>query len=569
MLLCVSSHATDFDDISVKIESVTESRSSSGYDEYRVTISNRSLTKSHRVTVEIYGGAYRDFVGAIKRSVDVAPNATVTVSIFKPQGSVSLGWGIVIDGKRQNEGMDVDVSRTSAMISHSQNEYYTLISRNVEKIDLMNDAGVVEGFKSASGESDVAYLAYKSPMSEWSGNWIGYSGFDAMFITAEEMREAPESVRAALLRYVECGGAMVLIGQWDVPKSWQAWRKTAPGNNETYYSVGFGRIVMIDAARVKQILPAVWGDIKQGWKGPRHSRKVYYDVADINKDFSVVDRIGIPVRGLFVLMLAFVIVIGPVNLIWLARKRKKIWMLWTVPAISLLTCLAVTGFALFGEGVSATARTESLTILDESGRRATTIGWAAFYSPITQSEGLHFSYDTELTPVMPEAWSYQSGASRTFDFSNDQHLDSGWVMARIPAYFRFRKSETRRERLTIKQAGTDSVEIVNGLGADIRQVWVADRSGKIYKAENVRAGAPATLSLTGLRIGMDDLREPFRDANWPEKMKYIEQNAAQYLTPGTYLAALDASPFVEDGLKDVKSRKAHTLVYGISAEAER
>jgi hypothetical protein len=210
-----------------------------------------------------------------------------------------------------------------------------------------------------------------------------------------------------------------------------------------------------------------------------------------------------------------------------------------------------------------------LTILDEASHRATTIGWAAFYSPITQSGGLHFSYDTELTPVMPETWAYQNGGNRTFDFSVDQHLDSGWITARIPAYFRFRKSETRRERLTIKRSGTSSVDIVNGLGADIRRLWVADRSGKIYKAENIRAGAQATLSTADLQAGRDDLREPFRDGNWLEKMKYMEQNAAQYLIPGSYLAVLDASPFVEEGLKDVKTRKARSLVYGVSAEGER
>ncbi len=49
-----------------------------------------------------------------------------------------------------------------------------------------------------------------------------------------------------------------------------------------------------------------------------------------------------------------------------------------------------------------------------------------------------------------------------------------------------------------------------------------------------------------------------------------EQSPAQYLMPGCYLAVLDSSPFVEAGLSNVKTRKAHSLVYGISpAEVER
>lgn len=585
-------YATDYSDVSVKIESVTEAHSSSGYDEYRATIINRSPAKSHRVTVEMYGGSYTGIVGAIRRTVEVAPSAAVTVSLFYPQSSAGSGWLVTIDGTRQEEVAPIDTSRTSAWISHSQNTYYLIVSRNVEKSGLMSDAAVVEGFKSASGEDEVAYLAYKSPMKEWSANWLGYSGFDAVIVTAEELREAPEGVRSALWRYVECGGLLLVIGMLEIPKQWQSRRvgiiEAEDESDETKkialslskeaqsYAVGFGQVIMIEADGVKRIIPAQWEAIKLGWKGSRPTGKNYYDIADINREFSVVDRIGIPVRGLFVLMLAFVVVIGPINLIWLARRRKKIWMLWTVPAIALVTCLAVAGFALLGEGVSATSRVEALTILDESSHRATTIGWMAFYSPITPGEGLHFGYDTELIPAMPESWKYRGGGygDRRIDFSNNQHLDAGWITARVPVYFRFRKNETRRERLTVRQAGPtekDSISLVNGLGADIQKLWFADRGGKIHGVTDVSAGAQANLKLMNLQAAGEGvgLREIFGADDWLAKMALAEQNPERYLTPGAYLAVIEASPFVEEGLKDVRTRKARTLVYGISAEAER
>src|SRR5262249_36640730 len=309
-------------------------------------------------------------------------------------------------------------SRTSAWVAHPQDNFYALSSRDVEKLGLMNDPVVLEGFKNASGESDVGYLSYKSPVSEWSGNWLGYSGFDAVALTAGELREAPEEARSALWRYAECGGSLLIIGEWEIPKHWQSRRVNAVEAQEEVdaskkfslalspktqtYNVGFGRVTMVDAASAKSLLPAQWRAIKFGWQGSRPAQKNYNDIANINKGFPVIERIGIPVRGLFVLMLAFVVVIGPVNLLWLARRRKKIWMLWTVPAIALVTCLAITGFALLGEGVSATSRVEAFTILDESSRRAFSIGWTAFYAPLTPGDGLRFSYVTELTPVTPD-----------------------------------------------------------------------------------------------------------------------------------------------------------------------
>src|SRR5262245_21643572 len=201
LLMAVSAYATDYGDISVKVETVTDAHSSSGYNEYRVTVINRSQAKSHRVMVGMYSDSYGGAIRNVRRAIDAAPSSAATFSMYKPEGSDVGAWLVFIDGKRQEETVSIDASRTSAWISHSQNSFYALSSRDVEKMGLMNDPAVVEGFNTGAGESDVAYLSYKSPISEWSGNWLGYSGFDVVALTAEELREAPEAVRSALWRF--------------------------------------------------------------------------------------------------------------------------------------------------------------------------------------------------------------------------------------------------------------------------------------------------------------------------------------------------------------------------------
>jgi hypothetical protein len=587
-LVSISAYAADYGDISVRVETITAGLSGNGYGEYRATVINRSPAKPHLVTIELLSGAYGED-GVVRRTVEIAPSSTATVALFKLQTVYSHEANVLIDGTRQDAPVEIDISRTNAWVSRSQNAFFLLVSRSIEQSGLMNSAAVVEGFKNAKGENDVAHLAYPAPMPEWSASWLGYSSFDGVIVTPDELRAAPEGVRSALLRYVECGGSLVVIGEWEAPKQWQARReavshvkesKEEPGklvagsksNWQTCF-VGFGELIVTGALEPKLITPAEWAIIKDGWKNSRPENKTYYDIADINKEFSVVERIGVPVRGLFTLMLAFVIVIGPINLIWLARRRKKIWMLWTVPAIALATCLAVAGFALFGEGVSATSRTEAFTILDETSHRATTIGWTAFYSPVTPGEGLHFSADTELMPQWPERWKYTGGggAARTVDWSNDQHLAADWITARVPAYFKFRKSEARRERLTIRRLADGTIRVVNGLGADLQKLWVADRDGRIYAVADVKAGAQADFSFFNLNANgeVNGLRYVFGKADWLAEMQIVEQNVFSYLMPGCYLAVLDSSPFVEAGLDNVKTRRSRTLVYGISAEGER
>jgi hypothetical protein len=292
---------------------------------------------------------------------------------------------------------------------------------------------------------------------------------------------------------------------------------------------------------------------------------------DANRLFPVVKNVSIPVRGLFVLMILFVLVIGPVNLYVLGRKKRKIWLLWTVPAISFVTCIFVFGYMIVVEGWSGHARTEGVTILDEVSHRATTIGWAGYYSPLTPGDGLHFDSITELTPQLFEEHEYyrrQSSSTRTLDWTNDQHLASGWVSARIPAHFALRKSETRRERVTVRRGKGGSLTMVNALGADIERFWLADKAGKIYTAANIPAGGEALLAHQedSARAGgsVETLRT-LLGTEWVEHYKRVTDRPAEYLRPGCYLAALESSPFIEDALKG-SHRQGRAAIYGIMRE---
>ena len=104
----------------------------------------------------------------------------------------------------------------------------------------------------------------------------------------------------------------------------------------------------------------------------------------------------VPVRGLFVLVLLFGVGIGPANLWLLSRYKRRIWLWWNVPAISLLTCLAVFGYSLASEGLTGHGKTASMTLLDERCHRATTIGYLSYYCPLTPSVGPRFGVDTDV-----------------------------------------------------------------------------------------------------------------------------------------------------------------------------
>jgi hypothetical protein len=569
----ISAQTKQFGDISIRVESIAASvEYSYGYEEYRATITNLSSERAHQVTLVAPGTSFLYSQGGsvvLRRTVNVAASSTLQVSLFRPQsypGGVDLA--VIIDGEQQKEAVPAEVARTGAWVRRANNKLTLLISQRVSRSKLMFETAVEEGLK-GSGEIDVAYLPYDVPLNEWSANWLGYTQFDGIVLTSDDLREMPSGVHSALWSYLECGGSLLVIGPWETPQQWKGRQHSiisaSKGENDLQsYYIGFGTLIQTGDVDPKQIDASQWTEIKGHWEGSRPRESLYAPLAEINREFPVIDRIGVPVRGFFILMIVFVIVIGPLNLIWLSRRRKKIWLLWTVPAISLLTTLAVSSFALFSEGLGATARTEAMTILDEVSHRATSIGWTGFYSPVTPGEGLHFSYSTELIPIMYGNFAYGDGPIRTIDWTHDQHLASEWITARVPVYFAFRKSEARRERLTIREGENGSISLVNGLGADIRQLWWADKTGELYTATNIPAGAESRLTPINLKASgaADRLRDVYID-NWLEMFNGMEVNPREALAAGCYLAVLDASPFVEEGLRDVKTRKVKTLVYGI------
>jgi hypothetical protein len=271
------------------------------------------------------------------------------------------------------------------------------------------------------------------------------------------------------------------------------------------------------------------------------------------------------VRGLFALMILFTVVIGPVNLFLLTRQNRRIWMLWTVPVISFFTCLAVFGYMVVAEGWQGHAGVTGLTILDEVEKRATTLGRTAFYSPLTPSDGVRFSTETEMQPLGAEHSSNNSTC--IIDWTTDQHLVRGWVSARVPAHFMLRKSEPRREGVKVSREG-NSLVLVNRLGVDIKELHLADEKGQLHGAENIAAGARVVLKPRKARIKPQPIggRAVFATRNPGRFAKDLPGDVEQILLPRTYLAVVEGSPFLEQGLKGAQVRAMPSVVLGLMAD---
>lgn len=230
----------------------------------------------------------------------------------------------------------------------------------------------------------------------------------------------------------------------------------------------------------------------------------------LERTFEGVRGLGVPVLGFFLLLLFFSVLIGPIAIGLLSRFRRRIWLLWVVPAVAFAASLVVFLYGFLAEGVSARIAIRALTVLDERQHRATTLGVLALYSPITPPGGVHFDYDTELTflsqwlrPDLDYRYRHtgglhppllRGGESRevTVDWTYMQHLVSGWVLPRFPEYVLVRRSEVRRERIHFRRDG-ERLFAANGLGCPVRYLLVCDTHGDWWRGDDLAAGAEVEL----------------------------------------------------------------------------
>lgn len=545
-----------------------------GYMEARVSLTNRSPVLAHQVTLTLPGdgrGGYGNSIAAITRTVTLAPNANAVVSLFQPP--------LPIGG----EGLRVTIDGNSSWLSttawsHATDSYggghrwlAVLISPS------LTDAG--SQLSTVTENKPPRFSVHRSelPAAQWSNQWLGYTRFDAVMLRSSEMRQLPVEVGEALRRYVQAGGTLMVIGDgWSVPDNWGP-RQINHEPVVPVVNVELGMVVPLTSEQ--QIVSHVDGLMElisrnnSAWENRP-------DLDAANAKLPVVEKLSIPVRGLLALIVLFAVVIGPVNLWVLGRKRRRMWLLWTVPTISILTCGAIWGYSLLAEGWRGQSRSRTLTILDQQNLTATTIGWMGFYAPLTPADGLRFSADTEVTPLVDRGYGYyrhgsHAGRSRTLVQTGEQHLDSGWIVARVPAYFMLRNTATPvRQRMIFTPNPDGTVNATNGLGIDIQRLTYLDFSGVVHSAvAPIPAGGKVTLTRIRLKDKMPVVSRwyPLYIGNWMDQFNALNAdpsarpNAIDCIGPGMYLAVSDhLSPFIESGLKNLWKQRHETFILGVT-----
>jgi hypothetical protein len=286
----------------------------------------------------------------------------------------------------------------------------------------------------------------------WDSDWLAYSPYDAVALHADEYRLCQDiPVGKALEDYLVGGGTVAVFG-------------AAADHAET---IGFGRLLRYQAAAPENLTADQMTDLyldlekySQFWS-PRIS------VSQAHSQLPILDNLDIPFRSFMGTMAVFAILMGPVSIGVLARKNRRIWLLWVIPAISLGASAFVYLGNLAREGTGRTAVARGIVFLDQQRNVAAAIAWSGYYSP-RKVRSLQYPTTTEVTPLEEN---YRGRPRGSIVFGDKQRLVDGWMKSRIPEYFVLRDVAPSRERVQVgKEDG--KLYVLNGLSVGLKAFHV-------------------------------------------------------------------------------------------------
>ena len=270
-----------------------------------------------------------------------------------------------------------------------------------------------------------------------------------------------------------------------------------------------------------------------------------------------------PLVPVYVALFIIMIFLGPVLLVVLAKRNRRLSIYWLVPSIAGAVSVLVLALALARNGVTPVSYSQSVLYLNEKTQTQVQLATLSMMAPVGLRSPLYFGASVEVMPA-PASQEFSSGR-KTVRNEGDLVLGSGWVPSRVPITFLLRDAG----KLTIpvmkfEKTGDGGYEVTNPYDGFIRTVLYRDAEGAYFYfegtlAEGVKGEMRGTdFDVMGWLTSMHHPRDIFFEA---KEIQWSHEGLS--LMPNTYICELSGSPYMEHPIRRGAVRhEGKTLILG-------
>lgn len=270
--------------------------------------------------------------------------------------------------------------------------------------------------KARAQRTDAAVAVEKPDFSRFR-RWQDLSVYDMIVIDEDDWAGYPQTLKAILPDWVAAGGTLALIGTQEPPIS--------PG------SCGLGKVVALGASSP---------DFEGLFKTFASTMNRYsLATSPFDCDIKASDAVGAlrnetPFSIILIVLLTFCVLAGPVLVITLAKRNRRLNLLWVFPIMAVVFSLGVMSVIVCVKGIDPELRQFVHTVYDEKAGKVVTICNHVILAPFTLQGDVRLDAKDSLV-------SYMSGdvnrCGDTIIYTGKEFVfRDGWVPTLWPVVFR-------------------------------------------------------------------------------------------------------------------------------------
>ncbi|MBL9077739.1 MAG: hypothetical protein JNL08_09555 [Planctomycetes bacterium] len=521
---------------------------SGGFGFLVVAVENREAAP-HRVVVDLATPQWAQQSNiAVRRELALGPNETGRCVLPLPTSADrSLALDLTVD----------DTSYPGSIGGRTDSVVALLVGRP----ELEPWAGtVLQAWVRAPRATTEVTVA---PPDDLPRDWRWLTGFHVVVVDGKSA--IGEDVQATLCDLASAGGTVVVADVDRLPPG--ALRTRCGDRHRGVVPLGIGRCVLAtptgDQGHLHDALAQLPQTELAGWP-----------LADSLQRLLVVPGLGeAPVLLFLLVVLAFAVVVGPVNFVLLRRWKRPLLVLVTVPACGLCTTVAMLLFGLLHDGLGVRGAVRSWSRIDQDRHEAQSLVQATLFAGLSP-DVLALQPDAVL--IAPRAsWRRDRRATDRWQFDPVANvLDGGVLPAREATPLVSARHGTARQRLRARLVGERVELLTDGGVVPVGPVLLRDPDGRYWLGE-----APALLPVAAdaarqalerwqREAGAVELRDDDGAVELASAHHVVERLLpGGELPPGGYVARVAAAPWLDDhGLQVDWDRADHFLAGTFAAE---
>jgi hypothetical protein len=543
-------------DTHIEATALFSSPSLGGFHPVRVTIVNNQKIP-HKVFLDFKDSTtYRESTSCSSSfSYAIPPGKTVVTDILVPLA--------VHNGDPVYKIFTVNLSGSMGKTSGSADTSFSpdfpcvllseaLYTPNGSALDTESNSS---RFASSGGFSGRKLFSSKFDPKRLPDDWRAFSGFDTIMLTEADWADVPPGPKNGIVSWVRLGGQLVIYAS----------------GNPTAASLGLPEDPGFGEALIKSIKPDLRLNAADTVDLAYTKRATKHRLAAITNDFAG----SWPLQKSFgeksfnyilfvIILLAFGILVGPVNLFVFAKSGRRHRLFITTPLISIGTSLILIALIIFEDGFGGNGTRLTLMEVRPDGNQNAAFIHQEQFSRSGVMTSPSFTVETPAliaqTPLAPSRWARftsgyvsvtsggttttttsGSGSSGTYDLqptSGGLFASGDWFQSRSEQGQLVTAVLPTRGRI---EATNDPGTVVSTFEFPLEIILYRDPSGQWHRGENIAKGKPAKLipvDPTMVQPILNDTAKRFTDRNQAFLRRVSDRN-------DSYIAFAKQAPAVE------------------------